>query len=356
MRILMINHEFTITGASMIFLALAEDWRARGHMVAILPCNPEAGPISARYEAAGIPILPQAALGTAAASFDVAIANTTASAGALLALPPGLPVIWYLHEAEIGLRILSERPQWQAAFARAAAIIYNMPYQAEVFRSYTFAQPAWKFHIIPFGVEIDHQAVDRVVLPKKRHALRIVQIGSIEPRKRPGDLIQAVAMTGLDAECVLCGRFYGLPPEAAALVAQAPERFRVLPEMPHAESLAWQKSADIVALVSLSESQPLTVQEAARLARPMVLTDLACYDGVFRHGVHCLMAPPASPAMIALAIASLAANPRLAAELGEAAARAAASFTRRGFFARMAALLEAILPDGAPAAPFGMQP
>jgi glycosyltransferase involved in cell wall biosynthesis len=342
MRILMINHEFTITGASTIFHILAEDWRKRGHEVAILPCNPEPGPMRDRYLAADFPILSHAALADADRHFDVAVANSIASAGALLHLPAALPVIWYLHEAEVALRILAERPQWRAAFARAGAVIYNMPFQAEVFRSFTYALPPWKFHTVPFGVEIDRAALAKIQVPEKRHALRIVQVGSVEPRKRPGDLIQAVAMTGLDVECVLCGHIYHLPEEAKAITDRAPDRFRVMGEMPHEQSLAWQKSADIVALVSESESQPLTVLEASCLERPLILTDLPCYAGVFRHGVHCLMAPVGNPAMIALAIASLAANPHFAEGLGRSAGGVAAQFTRRGYLARMAGVLESV--------------
>ena len=39
-------------------------------------------------------------------------------------------------------------------------------------------------------------------------ALRIVQVGSVEPRKRPGDLIRAVAYAGMDAELVICGKYF----------------------------------------------------------------------------------------------------------------------------------------------------
>lgn len=342
MRILMINHEFSISGASTIFHILAEEWRRRGHAVAILPCNPEPGPIRDRYLAGNFPILSNDALATADQHFDIAIANTIASAGTLLHLPPALPAIWYLHEAEVALRILAEQPQWREAFARASAVIYNMPFQAEVFRSFTYALTPWKFHTVPFGVEIDHVAVSKIPLPAKRRALRIVQVGTIEPRKRPGDLIRAVAMTKLDAECVLCGRLYHIPPDARALVDAAPDRYRIISDAAEDEALAWQQSADIVTLVSASETQGLVAYQAALLGRPLILTDLPCYRDVFVHGRDCLMVPPASPAMLALAIGALAANPGIAAALGRNARTAAARFTRRGYLAQMAGVLETV--------------
>ena len=57
MRILMINHEFTITGASTVFLRLAMHLRAQGHEVTVFPCNPADGPMTTRYAEQGIPVV-----------------------------------------------------------------------------------------------------------------------------------------------------------------------------------------------------------------------------------------------------------------------------------------------------------
>jgi hypothetical protein len=59
-------------------------------------------------------------------------------------------------------------------------------------------------------VDIDPAIIARETIPAKRAKMRVIQVGTIEPRKRPGDLIRAVARSGLDIECVICGKFYEL--------------------------------------------------------------------------------------------------------------------------------------------------
>jgi glycosyltransferase involved in cell wall biosynthesis len=334
MRILMINHEFTITGASTIFFQLAQHLRGRGHEIAILPCIPADGPMAARYHAAEIPILS----GGPSPGFDLAIANTIAAGGYVQHLGGELPVIWFIHEAEVGLRVLMEHPTWIGAFARAAAVIYNMPFQNDVFRSFTYALPEWKFHTIPIGVEVDPASI--VAAPAKARPWRIVQVGTLEPRKRPGDLIRAVALTGLDAECIFCGRLFEIDPAARSVIEQNPDRFRIIEGASDGEVLGWQQSADIATLVSGSETQGLAAYQAALLGRPLILSDLLCYRGIFRHGESALMFPAGAVDMLAISIAMLAANPSLGRRLGAAAREAAARFTRDGFFAQVDAVLQ----------------
>lgn len=341
MRILMINHEFTITGASTIFFTLAQHLRQRGHSLAVLPCLSTPGPMAARYQAAGIPVTREAR----PVDFDIAIANTIAAGGYVQHLAASLPVVWYIHEAEVGLKVLFEHPSWTGAFARAAAVIYNMPFQAEVFRSFTYALPAWKFHTLPFGVEIDPMTI--VPAPPKTRPLRIVQVGTIEPRKRPGDLIRAVSLTGLDAECILCGRNFELDAEARGLIAQAPDRFRIIEGASDGEVLGWQQSADIAALVSGSETQGIAAYQAASLSRPLVLSDLPCYRDVFRHGESALLFPAGNIPMLGISLAMLAANPGFRPILGEAARRSVARFSRAGFLAQFEAVLERVRPRAA---------
>lgn len=326
----MINHEFTITGASTIFFQLACHLQDRGHRITVAPSIPADGPMKARYERRGIPIVTKIDL----SAFDLAIANTVATAGYVLHLGPRLRTIWYIHEAEIGLKVLLEHQEWLSAFDGAAAIVYNMPFQQDVYRSFTYALDQGKFHTLPFGVEIDRAAIARDAVPAKRRALRILQVGSLEPRKRPGDVILAVARSGLDAECILCGQHFHLDDSAKAIIARAPERFRIIEGATDDEIHAWQELADIVCLASGSETQGLAAYEAALLARPLLLSDLPCYRDVFVHGRNCLMFPVGHIDMLAMSMAMLAANPALRTHLGLAAQRTVMRFSREAFFAR----------------------
>lgn len=334
MRLLLVNHEFTITGASMVLFRLATHFSAAGHEVDIFPVNPADGPMKARYEAAGIPVLAS----MVPREYDLALCNGIGAAGHVQQIAPHLPVIWLVHEAEVALNLLLQHHEIIPTFAQASAIVYQSPFQADVLRSFTYQLDPRKFHIIPNGVEVPDELPLALVPPKKR-ALRVVQVASVEPRKRPGDLIRAVANSGLDVECIFCGRIYGLDDDALALAEAAPEQFRFTGEVEPVEALAWARSADVFCLASSSETQGLAAYEAALLGRPLLLSDLPCYRDVFSHGRNCLTFPPGRPDMLALSLAMYAGSPELRAEMGEAAQRMARRFTNAAFFARFDALL-----------------
>jgi glycosyltransferase involved in cell wall biosynthesis len=341
----MINHEFTITGSSTAFFRLAVYLGTQGHQITLLPFNPADGPIKARYLAQGISIIDSAVL----SDFDLAIANTIATAPLVLQAGPRIPTIWFINEAEVGLQLLLRNPAWLPAFEYAAAVIYNMPFQHEVFRSFTYDLDQGKFHTASFGVDIDPVTIAHSAVPAKQKALRVVQVGTIEPRKRPGDLIQAVARTGLDVECIICGKFFDLDETARAIVKCEPEKYRLLEGLTDGEILAWIGSADVFCLASSSETQALAVYEAALLARPLLLTDLSCYRDVFLHGRNCLMFPAGHIDLLAMSLGMYLSNRKLRDEMGSAAQRTATRYSNAVFFARFQSIMHRIVGDrGAP--------
>jgi glycosyltransferase involved in cell wall biosynthesis len=335
----MINHEFTITGSSTAFFRLAVHLQGRGHAIQLLPSNPADGPIKTRYLAQGISIVDTAVL----ANFDLVIANTICAAPLVLQVASQVPTIWFINEAEVGLNILLKNTELLPAFALASAVIYNMPFQHDVFRSFTYHLDPGKFHTASFGVDIDPAIIARENIPAKRKSFRVVQVGTIEHRKRPGDLIQAVARSGFDIECIICGKFFELDETARGIVANEPEKYRLLEGLTDGEVLGWVESADLFCLASGSETQSLAAYEAALLARPLLLSDLPCYRDVFVHGRNCLMFPPGHIDLLALSIGMYAGNPKLRDEMGQAAQRTAERYSNAAFFARFDAIMNSVV-------------
>ncbi len=338
MHILMINHEFTITGSSTAFFRLAEHLHAQGHKISLFPCNPADGPIKQRYAAAGIAVSGQAVL----AEFDLAIANTICAAGMVLQTAPHLPTIWFINEAEVGLNILLKNTELLPAFRLAAAVIYNMPFQHDVYRSFTYQLDPKKFHTASFGVDIDPTLLARDKVPAKQRALRAVQVGTIEPRKRPADFILAGARSGLDMEFIVCGKFFEIDEPARRLIEQEPATYRLLEGLSDGEVLAYVESADMFCLASGSETQSLSAYEAALLGRPLLLSDLPCYRDVFVHGRNCLMFPPGHVDLLALSMRMYADNAALRQEMGDAARKTAARYSNAAFFARFDAIMNSV--------------
>ena len=342
MRILMLNHEFTITGASTAFFRLAVHLRESGHDIVVTPMNPAHGPMADRYAAAGIPVQTQITLG----DFQLAIGNTICAAQAVIRIDRRLPTIWIINEAEVGLRLLQERPAWTEAFRLATSIIYNTPFQHEVFRSFTYALDPGKFHAVPLGVDVNKDRIARDHVPPKSAPFRVVQVGTIHARKRPGDLVLAVSLLGGHVECAICGMMVAIEPQAKAIVDADPAHYRLLGECPNEEVLAWVESADVFVLASDSETQSLAAYEAAALARPLVLSDLPCYRGVFSHGRNCLLYPAGSIDMLAQSIAMLLRSDRLRDALGRAAQQTARRYTNQAFFAEFDGIMGRTLAGG----------
>jgi glycosyltransferase involved in cell wall biosynthesis len=339
MRILMINHEFTITGSSTAFFRLATHLHKQGHAISLFACNPADGPMKTRYVELGVPVVTSAAL----AEFDLAIANTICAASMVLQTGPQLKTIWFINEAEVGLNIMLKETRLLPAFTHAAAVIYNMPFQHDVYRSFTYHLNQGKFHTCSFGVDIDPAIIDRANVPAKTKALRAVQVGTIEPRKRPGDFIRAVARSQLDMEAIICGKFYEIDEGAQAIIASDPEKYRLLSGLTDGEILAWAESADMFCLASGSETQALSVYEAAMLSRPLLLSDLPCYRDVFAHGRNALMYPAGHVDLLALSMRMYGANPALRDEMGRAAKQAASRYNNAAFFARFDAIMSAVV-------------
>lgn len=338
MRILMVNHEFTITGSSTAFFRLARHLQSQGHDITIIPVIADDGPMKTRFLTAGFPIETSVGL----QNFDLAIASTICSASVVLQIGESLPTIWFVNEAEVALTILLKSPALAGAFKTAAAIIYNMPFQHDVFRSFTYALDQSKFHTCSFGVDIDVETIARDKIPEKSRLFRAVQVGTIEPRKRPGDFIRAGARSGLDMECIVIGKFYQIDEAAQKLLDVEPDKYKLLSGLPDEEVLAWVESADMFCLASSSETQSLSAYEAALLARPLLLSDLPCYTEVFRHGRNCLMFPPGHVELLSLSMQVFAASANLRTQLGQAAQATARNYSNAKFFAKFQTIMNTV--------------
>jgi glycosyltransferase involved in cell wall biosynthesis len=329
LRIAMVSHEFTITGTSVAFHRLSRHLRSQGHALTIVPLIANDGPMKERYLADGFSINPRLAAG----EFDLVVGTTICAAPVAARVGPHLPMIWLINEAEVGLNLVLKNPDWIAGFHHASAIVYNMASQRDVYRSFTYALPQDKLNVMPYGVDIDRETIDPGRVAAKQRALRVVQLGTIETRKRPGDLLLAVQACPADYECAVVGKFYGIRPEAQALAEADPERYRLLSGIGDQAAMDWVASADVFCLASASETQGLAVYEAALLERPLLLTDLPCYEGVFRHGRNCVMVPVGDIEMMAASLAMLASSASLRARLGAAARQAALPYGNDRFHA-----------------------
>lgn len=284
MKILLINDEFYTTGASTAILRLAERLHAN-HEVMVMPRIDGNGDIRTKLEALGIPIVNNVQ------QVDVVVANTLMSGTLVAEAGPKCPVIWWIHEAEVGRNMLLRYPQLAPGFTHASQVVFQTEYQKTVYGSFLFDSPATT-HVLPFWNDAVYRQQEFQDFPKTKK--RIVCIGTIEPRKRMEDTIMAVdAMDQQlkdNVEVVFIGKYIELGTEAKRIADRYPERYKFLGEQPNEVTLSYLATADAFVLASSSESQPLTIWEAFELQVPVCLSALETYRHVgLSHGKNALM-------------------------------------------------------------------
>jgi glycosyltransferase involved in cell wall biosynthesis len=340
MRVVLLGTEFSMTGAALLLFRWAAHLHTRGFDVVAVHGANAAGPLRDAYLAHGVEL---------AERYDVdnrmlVICNTVLAAPYVLQTAGTARTIWWIHEGEVGLPLLIRNPGTERAFHAAHAVIFpSAAIRDRVFRSYLLGVPDSRVHVIPPGLDrLDPATVEADPSPRDR-PVRVIAVGSIYQRKRQADLIRAVArLTDVPIECLLVGAMVTLEDDAVALAKAAPGRFAFAGQLPHAEALRMIGRADIFALPSASECLPIAPLEAGQRGKAMVLSDLPAHEGIWRHGVNCLMHPPYDVDLLAHLLRVLAVDGALRARLGAAARRTAAGFRNDLFLTRLDMVLASL--------------
>jgi glycosyltransferase involved in cell wall biosynthesis len=173
----------------------------------------------------------------------------------------------------------------------------------------------------------------------------ILSIGSVYPRKRPQDLIHAVMrLPAPRPRCVLVGSLewnHVNDTSMAAAIGAHPETFTLTGVVERPSD--YFSMASVYCTASGDETFGMAVVEAALAGVPLALSDLPCYEGIWKHGVNALLAPVGAVDCIAWNLRALLEDAQLAARLAQAARQTAAYFSMDRFLRGMSdALVQAI--------------
>lgn len=336
MRVLLINHEYTTSGASLLMLRIASHLRDRGHSCDVMSILSHDGPLRAQYAAHGV----RHRITAEFTDYDVVICNTIHAAPIVSPAVKFAKTVWWIHEGENGLDSIRDAPSHWSAFADATAIVFQTNHQKDnIYRSFVADREPGRLFVIPNGIDVPVSG--RSIA--KTQPFRLVSIGTVDGRKRHSDLICAVdALDRDDVECVIIGKYYWLDDGARRIAASRPDLFKIF-EASNPDALAWLRPADLFCLPSGAESQPVAVLEAAALGKPLVLTDLPSYRGIWQHRQNCLVAAVGDIGGLGSALSELLASTALRRRIGAAARATASQFTEAAFLARFDAMLEAVL-------------
>lgn len=322
--LLFVSHDLSLSGAPMMLFHAAAWCRRHGIFVTVMA--PEDGPLRAKYEAEGIPLIVDPLVETEhesfaafARHFDGVVANTIRTSAVVRALQhEEVPVVWWIHEpGSVGEHYLREEPKLRAAMPLADLLLAPSEWTASIYRPYTESPVKCLRNAIPdLGAANPPGAAD---------GLRFLLLASVEPRKGQDVFVKALAQLPRElqrkARFEIAGRI--LDPDfwpAIAPIAGEIENLAVTGAVDHAEAIEKLTAADVIVSPSRDEAMPtVTILEAMSLGRAIITTSVGGAAETFADRENALLVRPEKAEDLAAAIRRLIENPALARELGSKA-------------------------------------
>jgi glycosyltransferase involved in cell wall biosynthesis len=322
MKILLVTHSYGLNGAAILLRDSAQHWvQQKGWQVDALMSDEE---LTLNGQALiDIGITPKQTVSGQAGEYDVALVNTLLDIEFVAKLSPSTPVVLWVHEGNtvlfnwgIGLSSLVR------GFAQSSRIVFQTTWQSEhVFKSFIDHLPAQRIQHVPSGV------VTEGVTHKQNHTIngpiKLITLGTVYPRKRQMDLIQAVDQlaTKYPIECHVLGDYSHANdwlPRIHDDLKNPNAHVKWLGGIQDREKVnALLLDADIACFPSGDESHPLALLEAGVCALPMVLSELPPYSHIgWTNGKNCLMHPMSDVTQLATQIERLITDAGLRARLG----------------------------------------
>lgn len=340
MRVLFLIHELALNGAVIALLHHARRMVAKGDMVTIA---------TPQLSGAKAVLMPQFIESGARMvrtvpwrEHDITVGCTVYAADVMRNYVGQTPTALWVHEGRSGVTSVMASNDARRVFQTVNKLIF--PSRGVVERLWGMlvaSLPPGRVEIIPCVIR-PPLTIDP--MPKPTGHARVICVGSIYPRKRQTDLLRAMQMLrGTPVECVLIGEVVMMEPPAEEIVRSDPKKFILTGGQTPNEVQAWYRSGNVFSLPSEDESMPIAPIEAAAQNLPVVLTDLECYEGVWRHGVNALIHPVGDHEMLAWYLKMLIESPNVHRRLAESGRAVALRFSEQRIGAMFdAALVEAI--------------
>jgi hypothetical protein len=161
-RVLLINHEYTISGASLLMLRLARHLRDSGRPCDTMCMLNRDGPVLEQYAALGIPHPVTADF----ADYGAVICNTIFTAPVVPHAAKFAKTVWWIHEGGNGLDHILHTPSDWPAFQVATAIVFQTEFQRDVLYR-RFLGDRGRSFVIPVGIDV---AMSGRASPRRGHS------------------------------------------------------------------------------------------------------------------------------------------------------------------------------------------
>lgn len=320
-RLLIVSHEMTLSGAPIQMAYLAAWLKEQGWQPTVVA--PEPGPLAAKLD--GIEIVYESqllidpaygALRRLAPQFDCVVANTIATWEAVQASHfERVPVVWYIHETQVGVQLMQLIHMIEPSLAIADAIVTPTQTTARVYAPFRDKQ----IDVVAYG--IPRMAGGARTADRK---VRFAVVATYEARKGQDLLLDAVekldASTGAQTSFQLIGRALE-EPFSTQLAQRSAARGNVelVGSLGHEEAIRAMREADVVVCPSRDETMPIVLLEAMSMSKPVISFDVGGIHEWIRDGVNGMLVPAMETEALAKAIERMSADPELRRRLGAAA-------------------------------------
>jgi glycosyltransferase involved in cell wall biosynthesis len=349
-RVLFVSHETTLTGAPIQLLHLVRWLQKDGWDLTVVA--PEPGPISDLLLANGIRVVihprlleepGHQKLRELSAQFDVVVANTIISWPAVRAAHlEGKPVIWYLHETLVAVRLIRQIAQMRPTLELATLLVMPTRQTARIFQGLSRTP----IEVVPYGIP----AAATAARNNGDGCVTFITAASVEPRKGQDILVEAIkalpAKIREAASFKIVGRHLDRPfYEKVKANAAELNGVEFTGERTHSDSLDLLAASDSLICSSRDETMPITILEAMSLGKVIISADVGGIAEWVRDEMNGLLVERENPQALSRAIGRCVTDAQLVARLRAGARR---TFERHFTLDRFATNFGRLLMNAAP--------
>ena len=335
LHILLVSHDLSLSGAPILMLTLARYLKKLGHSLTVV--SPYEGPLGQEYEALDATVVVAEDLlddvridaQMVCGDYQLVVANTILGWRSILAAKAfHIPSILWIHESKFGQETVRHRVGVKDALNAANAILFPTQTTANLYQEFLTCNNS---HVFPYGLDVNEldqsmgneQPLHQMATDK----VRVVNIGSVEPRKGQDVLLKAVeSMPGTASQSM---ELYMLGRLLDKLDANFTQRMRnevegmpnahLLGQLPRAAIMAHLQAADIFVLSSRDEVLPVTILEAMYHGKAIISTRVGGVAEIIEDGINGLLVDMEDHKALAERLTLLGGDAELRKRLGEAA-------------------------------------
>jgi O-antigen biosynthesis protein len=325
--VLLVSHDLSMSGAPIVLFSFALFLKQNNYFVTVV--SPLDGPLASKYRDSGIPLMIDASILdnplsetiTFMASFDLILANTILAWRSIaIAQENQIPVMWMIHESEFGQQLAANNSGVAQALADANVVAFPSQYTARLYQAF---HPKDNFRVLYCGFE----KPDFPNPPaNKSHLVRILSVGTIEPRKGQDILIKSIESLplGLQQQCefIFVGRkVSGYQSYFDDFIHKVQNRPNIhyLNQLMQAELFEYYRTCDIFVCSSRDEALPLTLIEAMSQGKAVIASGVGGIPELISNHEDGIIVPGEDAGALSRALSSLIENPDIRRTLGQKA-------------------------------------